>query len=125
MPEAVRVHLPQPRPFRDPLQDHVQRVWSRERRPRRRQEEPPALLASEPSDVVAERLLGALAETDPALLLPLAMEDPHAPTLPVHVLEVSPNALGRPNAGVEQEEDQGVVAAAGVEGSVRSEGALG
>jgi hypothetical protein len=42
------------------------------------------------------------------------MEDTHPVTLPVHVIEPGPNALGRPNAGIEQEEDKGVVAAAGV-----------
>jgi hypothetical protein len=36
-------------------------------------------------------------------LLALVVEEAHAPTLPVDVVEAGSNALGRPNAGVEQD----------------------
>jgi hypothetical protein len=71
-------------------------------------------VASKASDVVAECPLGALTEADPALLLPLAMEDADAATYPVDILKASADALGRPDTGIEPEENECVVAAAGI-----------
>ena len=75
------------------------------------QEECPGLLAAEARDVVAERVDGALADPDPALLCTLAV-DQHASPLPLDLVEPNRDALLGAHPVVEQEEQQRVVATA-------------
>ena len=80
----------------------------------------PSPVAAEALDVVAHSLGGALSEADPAVVLVLGLAHQHAPSLPVHVFHPDGDALRDAHPGVEQEEDQGVIAASGEIGPVEA-----
>ena len=105
------MHVPNAGALADAPQDDADRVLVRERVPLPSEEERPRRLAAEAGDVVLQRLRSALTHADVALLLALAVDE-HPPLLPVHVLQSHGETLSDSHPGVEQEEDQGVFAAA-------------
>ena len=77
-----------------------------------------ARLAAEARDIVAQRLVGSVAEGDHALLAALAVADVDAPGLPGHVGQGEPVQLRVAQAGIEEDQDDGPVAAAELRGGV-------
>src|SRR5688572_13132291 len=106
--EAVGMDLRQADLVGDPPQEDVEGMGMCERLAAPRGEEESARCrASVLLDVLAQRLDRSPTDADPALLPALAVKDTAAAPLPIEVVEAHRDALRCPDAGIEQEEEEG------------------